>query len=115
MSASGVFLFIAFLAGVATIVLWPLIQSRISSASPTTAPSQALTAVAQLKAAHEAILTALRDLDFDYQTDKLAEADYRLQREALMQQGIETLKLIDAQQSDIAEALVWARRNVSKA
>jgi zinc-ribbon domain len=43
----------------------------------------------------EAILTELRDLDFDHTTGKLAEDDYQSQRTRLMAKGAEILRAID--------------------
>ncbi len=44
----------------------------------------------------EAIYTAIRELDFDYQTGKIAEEDYRPLRDRYVAQGVEVLKRIDA-------------------
>jgi hypothetical protein len=94
MSIGGVFLLLAFIVGVGTLVIWPLLTQRESGAPPET-PQHALTA---LQAQREAILIALRDLDFDYQTGKLIEADYQAQRDLLMERGAVVLREIDAVQ-----------------
>jgi DNA repair exonuclease SbcCD ATPase subunit len=43
-----------------------------------------------------AVLTAIRDLDFDFQTGKLLEADYRALRDKYAARGVEILKGLDA-------------------
>ncbi len=43
----------------------------------------------------EAIYTAIRELDFDYQTGKIAEEDYKPLRDQYVAQGVEILKRID--------------------
>ncbi len=109
MSVAGIFLLLAFLAGVVAIVVWPLLQGQ--QGSPTGHGSSTLSGIARLQADHEAILIAVRDLDFDFQTGKLTEEDYRSQRESLMQRGVELLKQIDTQQSNLIEDAVRAQRD----
>ena len=88
MSLSAIFLLIALFASVALIVVWPLIYSRETL---TVQPSS----VISLETRHEAVLKAIRDLDFDYQTGKLVQVDYQNQRQGLVEQGVEILKEID--------------------
>ena len=73
----------------------------------------------KLQAERNTVLTALRDLDFDFQTGKLAEADYRVTREKYAARGVEILKELDAlgddgespaAAEDEIEAAVQARR-----
>lgn len=94
MSIGGIILLLAFIVGVGTLVIWPLLTQRGSSA-PLEKPTHALD---DLQAQREAILIALRDLDFDYQTGKLVEADYGVQRELLLERGAAVLREIDAVQ-----------------
>ena len=108
MSISGIFLLLALLFGVATVILWPLLQGRRESDSP--APPE----ITQLQAEHEAVLVAIRDLDFDYQTGKFSEGDYHTQREALMQRGVEALRRIDERESALIEEAVRSRRSTGK-
>jgi hypothetical protein len=105
MSTGGIFLLLAFLVMVAVFVIWPLIIKR--ETAHRTKPSQ----LEQLHAEHEAVLIAIRDLDFDYQTGKLLQQDYTTQRELLIQRGVELLKQIDALESDTIEKAVQVRRN----
>jgi hypothetical protein len=62
------------------------------------APAQPAEAAphAELLAERENVLAALRELDFDYATGKLDEADYQGQRARLVSQGAEVLRQLDA-------------------
>ena len=110
MSISGIFLLLAFLGGCALFVAWPFLfgTNRVNSVN---IPAPDSSVITQLQAEHETILTAIRDLDFDYQTGKFSEEDYRAQRERLVQRGVQLLKRIDAEQSAAIEAAVQARRH----
>src|SRR5512143_1220533 len=70
-------------------------------------------------AERDAVYTAIRDLDFDFQTGKLLEADYRAMRDKYTARGVEILKEVDtldkegktpAAVADEIEAAVQARR-----
>jgi hypothetical protein len=108
MSISGLFLLLAFLFGVATIILWPLLHKQREETS--VAPPE----IAQLQAEHEAILIAIRDLDFDHQIGKFSQEDYHAQREALVQRGVEIMRRIDERGSALIEEAVRARRTTRK-
>lgn len=109
MSTGGLILLGAFLAGSVAIILWPLIiQSQTKGKDSDNA------AIESLQAQHETILAALRDLDFDKQTGKINPADYDVQRERLMQTGVEILKQIDSRESELIEAAVKEKRTVPK-
>src|SRR5262249_47019378 len=109
MSTAGLILLGAFLAASLAVILWPLItQANTKQKNPDT------DAIDRLQAQHESILSALRDLDFDQQTGKLNDADYQVQREKLMQAGVEILKEIDVRNSEIIESAVKAKRTAPK-
>ena len=67
-------------------------------------------------ARRDRVLDALQELDFDYKLGKIPEADYPVSRAALLQQGAEILKIMDASQPqpkshpDALEAAIAARR-----
>ncbi len=112
MSIAGLFLLIMLFASVAIVVLWPLLQSPEKGAPEERVENQTTpSALARLQAQHEAILISVRDLDFDYQTGKLTEDEYQAQRERLMQRGVDILKQIDAQRSDLIECAVEQARH----
>ena len=50
---------------------------------------------AGLKAEREAVLSALRELDFDHLTGKVADEDYAPQRAALMGRGVALLQQLE--------------------
>jgi rRNA maturation endonuclease Nob1 len=69
-------------------------------ARPFMNPASAARPTAEAEALHterEAVLTALRDLDFDHTTGKIADADYAPQREALVARGVALLQQLEAQ------------------
>jgi hypothetical protein len=77
---------------------------------------------ADLLAERNRIYTAIGDLDFDYQTNKVSDEDYAAQRRQLVTQGVELLQHIDALpapgdkiQADPIEAALAALRGDSKA
>src|SRR4051812_5259246 len=100
MSGSGIFLLLAMLIGCALFVVWPLLGQRGKTAGNRSSAVPDQDRIAGLQTEHEAILIALRDLDFDYQTGKFSQEDYASQRETLVQRGVEVLKQIDAARSD---------------
>src|SRR4051795_7447560 len=100
MSTGGLILALAFLVGVAAFLLWPLLKPGPSVDDT----DNGLTRLQALHAEREAILIAVRDLDFDRQMDKVSESDYQAQRETLMQRGVDILKVIDALESDAIES-----------
>lgn len=76
-----------------------------------------------LAAEREAVVAALRELDFDHATGKIAEEDYSAQRAALVAQGVALLKQLDeisnqspAQSLDdeLEAAIHAARAKISK-
>ncbi len=57
-----------------------------------------------LLAEKDAIMTALAELEMDYRSGRVPEADYREQRAALMERGAAVLKELEALQTEEAEA-----------
>src|SRR5262249_2235207 len=111
MSGSGIFLLLALLVGCMLFVIWPILVNR-KAAVEGIESARGHDPIAGLQAEHEAILIALRDLDFDYQTGKFSKEDYAVQRETLVQRGMEVLRQIDAARSDAVEQAVGLRRHV---
>ncbi len=62
-------------------------------------PAPPVDELQELIARREAVYSAIRDLDFDFETGKLEDEDYRLQRETWIARGVEVLKAIDAYQA----------------
>ncbi|MGQ0600160.1 MAG: hypothetical protein ACT4QE_00530 [Anaerolineales bacterium] len=83
------------------------------------APGSLTSTLEALQAEREAILAALRDLDFDYSTGKITTEDHRTQRAALVQRGAEVLRALDIQSpTDLVDAdierAIAARREGAK-
>jgi hypothetical protein len=87
MSAAGLFMLLAISVAVIAFIIWPLVF-----AAPESRP---VSTVQSLQNEREAVLDALQALDFDYQTGKLLEEDYRVQRAALVARGTDILRQID--------------------
>lgn len=82
---------IIFVALCALMVLWPFV-----SASRDEERQTASSRMEDLLARREAIYATIRELDFDFETGKLTEEDYRAQREVWVEQGVLVLKELDA-------------------
>jgi len=94
-----------------------IVRTRVKTAAPESPRDKLL-------AERDALYTTIRDLDFDFQTGKLLEADYRVTRETYTARGVEILKELDAMNvgpqearskrqkavADDIEAAVQARR-----
>ncbi len=88
MDIASILLAIALILLVAMIIARPLIErATLSERQPTRAET--------LAAEREAVVAALRELDFDHTTGKIAEDDYATQRAALVAQGVALLKQLD--------------------
>ena len=84
-----VFIGMAIIIIVAAYVAQPLLVRTRKSAPQDLPPDPLL-------AERDSIYTAIRDLDFDFQTGKLLEADYRAMRDKYAVRGVEILKELDA-------------------
>jgi ribosomal protein L32 len=71
-------------------IMQPLvIKTRVKAAAPESPRDKLL-------AERDTLYTTIRDLDLDFQTGKLVEADYRVMRDKYTAQGVEILKELDA-------------------
>jgi hypothetical protein len=113
---------------VAIIGLAMLVAAVAYIAQPLVAKSRALSPLEspreKLLSERDALYVSIRDWDFDFQTGKLLETDYRAMREKYVARGVEILKQLDAmpdvrkskaggRKSEVAddvEAAVQARR-----
>jgi hypothetical protein len=80
---------LALLLAVAFYVARPILEGR-------GVRERQVTAADRLAAERETVLGALRDLDFDQATGKITDEDYAPQRAALVSQGVEILKQLEA-------------------
>jgi hypothetical protein len=90
---------LALLVIVAVLVALPFLDRRTPVVAPFS-PHQAL------EQERRVIVRVIRDLDFDYRTGKLNEADYRALRAIQVEHGAEVLRRLDAcsQEPAIQEA-----------
>lgn len=103
MNLGAIFIGVALLVLVVPYVIDPfrsrgrqvIAQARGSDAEVDRSPNEAL--------------FALRDLEFDYQTEKITEADYRSIRAKLLAQAADSIETRQ-QENDHLEALIQARR-----
>ncbi|GAB4568912.1 MAG: hypothetical protein Kow0077_00540 [Anaerolineae bacterium] len=100
MESQSLILGVVIVALTLLVVAWPFITSGREKAREN---GQLSSELEQLLFEREAILDAIRNLDFDYETGKLTEEDYQLERESWVQRGVEVLKAIDVLQQESAE------------
>lgn len=65
---------------------------------------------ASLEKQRQAVLLALRDLDFDYQAGKVAEEDYQALRVTLISEAAQLMQRQEHEKEDSIEALIQSRR-----
>ncbi|MCZ6873119.1 MAG: zinc ribbon domain-containing protein [bacterium] len=91
MSIDGlIVLFIAV--GLMFFVGSPLMRQRLDNSSG----GEPTRELEQLTLHKETVYTAIRDLDFDFQTDKVDDDDYRALRRHLEDEAVDVLRRIDA-------------------
>lgn len=97
-------LFIGFLLVVASVVYvsLPLRQKQLKDRN-------ILTGESQKKRQREAVLTALRDLDFDFKTGKISDEDYQPLRAQLVAEAAQYIEA-EEKEAEQLEALIQARR-----
>lgn len=106
MSVGGYLLLIFFSVFTLLLIVLPLLSRRDQSKSDFEVEFGKMPLVQQLAQEREAVLQALRDLEFDYQTGKIAQSDYLVQREALLQRGAQLLRRLEAERDAAIEAAI---------
>jgi len=81
-----------------------------SWANPVKTKKQASKNSQSLQADHQAVIIALRDLDFDYRAGKISEEDYPGIRASLLEKAALTLKDLEESSDARLEKLIQARR-----
>ena len=109
MDLGFIFLAVALIGLVIFVVAQPFFE-RVRVASRDNAAAE------QLGAQRDSILTAVRDLDFDHVTGKIADEDYTAQRALLMARGADVLKQLDSagvveEAQSIEQAIADRRRS----
>jgi hypothetical protein len=94
----SILLSLALLAAVGAFLAAPIVDRTWLAVGRGARPSrkgQAAGPVSDLEVRHQQIVTALRDLDFDYSLSKLSEDDYRRTRAELVTEGAAVLRALD--------------------
>ena len=98
MDLASLLLAAALILLVAMFIARPLIErAALREGQPTRAET--------LAAERGTVVAALRELDFDHTTGKIAEDDYAVQRVALVAQGVALLKQLDEISNQSAQTL----------
>lgn len=92
MDIGSIFLILGLLVLVALFVSRPFLENKAKVVT------QEEHEVSALLAERDRVINALQELDFDFALGKIPEADYPLQRAALLQNGAEILRKLDALQ-----------------
>jgi len=100
----------SLLVGLALLVIVIMVVAR-PLLRPAPAEARPLTPREQLLDQKAAILDQIRALDFDYETNKIPQEVYELQRAFLMEQAADTLKKLDELPEATAGADVIAQIN----
>ncbi len=82
-------------------VAWPFLTSRRER--PGAGNGSLNGELERLFVEREAMYAAIRDLDFDFETGKLTDEDYRQQRAAWVDRGVDILKALDTLHQRAAE------------
>lgn len=110
MSVLGLMISIALIFAAVLLVVYPLIRpSHRQDRSNRSIQQQA----DRVQAYYERVLTNIGDLDEDFSTGKISEADYREEREVWVHRGIRLLRMqeqLDAQRSRVDSAGADAER-----
>ena len=116
MDLGSIFLLLALFIFVAAFIIRPLLEHK------SVAVSEEEQTLSTLLARRDRVLDALQELDFDYKLGKIPEADYPISRTALLKQGADIIKMLDAHQpqqragtADALEAAIASRREQSLA
>ena len=103
MDIGSIFLILGLLVIVAIFISRPFFEHSTSGAS------RAGHEQSSLLAERDRLLDTLQELDFDYALGKIPEADYPVQRDALVQQGAQILRLLDEYQAEVPDQAAEAR------
>jgi hypothetical protein len=105
MTIGSILLGLALLVLVVMYIARPLLATRMRSRRQRRLGTRSRTSNRQSLLAHkEALLAQIHALDFDFETGKLPETDYRQQRELLMSEATAVLRQIDEMDGEIEAA-----------
>lgn len=90
MSIAGLMMSMALACAAVALVIYPLLRPSIPKSNHGRREQ-----LDRVQAYYARVLTNIRDLDEDFSTDKISEADYRQEREVWVQRGIRLLRAQD--------------------
>lgn len=107
-----IFVLLAFL--VSFFVIYPIVRSRMSGGLLQKGSTNHR--ASELEERKEAIYSAIKDIDFDYQMGKLSEEDYKELRQQYKDEAVHLLKKIDRiQRRDVKSKGIFAQGQKQKA
>jgi hypothetical protein len=106
MEISSLFIGLALFGASLAYVSLPFRQKRQKNENPSKAHTQQV-------GRRDAVLSALRDLDFDFRTGKVSEEDYKPLRAQLMAEAAQYIE-VEEKGDEQLEALIRARRSVQQ-
>jgi len=109
MDIGAIFVGVALLVLAVPVVVRPFRQNQSKGTGPGHHKGQPPLNGHDLKLQREQVLAGLRDLDFDYQTRKIAEQDYTILRPELLAQAAQLIQSQETEDEAI-EKLIRARR-----
>ena len=101
MSIGGLLISFALTLAAAALTAYPLLRSSGQNRSRSGVQEQA----ERVQTYYERVLTNIRDLDEDFSTGKIREADYREEREVWVHRGIRLLRVQDQLAADDEERI----------
>lgn len=110
MNPIAIFLGLILLAISVFFVASPFRSLAVSKKLPARSNQQKDSAKPTLEKQRQAVLLALRDLDFDYQAGKVAEDDYQTLRGNLINEAAQLMQSQEREKEDSIEALIQSRR-----
>jgi hypothetical protein len=96
MDLGSVLLILALLVLVAIFVGRPILEKKSQASQMAQPENEAEHERSSLLAERDRLLNALQELDFDFALGKIPQEDYPVQRQALLQQGADVLRRLDA-------------------
>jgi hypothetical protein len=112
MSVPGLLIALVLLVAVTIMVVPPLFE-REKPKNDDSAAADADKQRERLLTYYNRVLTNIRDLDEDWATGKINQADYETERELWMQRGIQALKALDEDEATAASAASPAENGVA--
>lgn len=106
MEISSIIIGLLLFGGSVAYVNLPFRQKRLKNTNPSNANTQQ-------KGQREAVLAALRELDFDFKTGKVSEEDYQPLRTQLMAEAAQYIEA-EEKEAEQLEALIQSRRKSHK-